>query len=330
MEQSVPNRVFSGIQPTGLVHIGNYLGAIKAWANLQHRFESLFCIVDYHAITVPFEPGLMQQNIFDAAVANIAAGLDPEVATIFVQSHVPEHTELAWILNTITPMGRLSHMTQFKEKSRQISGEVNVGLFDYPVLQAADILLYKADLVPVGQDQVQHIELTRDIARKFNVTFGDTFPSPRAQLSKAARIMALGDPTKKMSKSLPGSYIALTDPPERIRELVMRAVTDTGPSPETDMTPGVANLFTMLREFSAPDTVREYEDAYASRTLRYSDLKNTLVEDIIAALAPIRARASELAASPQRVHNILRDGAEKAKAIAQKTMAEVKLKMGLV
>lgn len=322
-------RVFSGIQPTGLVHIGNYLGAIKTWVELQHDYESLFCIVDYHAITVPYGPGTLPANVFDAAVMNIAAGLDPKVAIIFVQSHVPEHTELAWILNTITPMGRLSHMTQFRDKSRQAGVEVNAGLFNYPILQAADILLYKAEIVPVGEDQVQHIELTRDIARKFNGLFGEMFPIPKPHLSQAPRVMSLADPTKKMSKSIPGSYIALSDPPNRIREQVMHAVTDSGPQPGAPMSPGTANLFTLLDQFSSPETVKRFKSDYEAGTLRYLDLKRTLADDITVALDPIRRKREELLSNPEIIHAILSDGAQEARAIAKATMAEVKQKMGL-
>jgi len=321
-------RIFSGIQPTGVVHIGNYLGAIRQWVREQYIHESFFCIVDYHAITVPYDPATMQDQIFDAAAVNIAAGLDPKVATIFVQSHVPEHTELAWLFNTIAPMGRLSHMHQFKEKSRRLE-TVNVGLFDYPVLQAADILLYKASLVPVGEDQVQHIELTRDIARKFNVTFGETFPDVRATLSETARIMALNDPTSKMSKSIPGSFIGLVDEPDVIRQQIMRAVTDVGPLPEGQMSPGVANLFKILKGFSTPETAARFEKAYAEGTLRYSDLKKTIAEDVISALEPIRRRYAELRSNPRAVHEVLQRGAAYASSIAKETMREVKEKMGL-
>lgn len=321
-------RIFSGIQPTGVVHVGNYLGAIKQWVRDQYHYKSFFCIVDYHAITVPYDPESMQQQILDAAAVNIAAGLDPEVATIFVQSHVPEHTELTWLFNSITPMGRLSHMHQFREKSRRLE-TVNVGLFDYPVLQAADILLYKASRIPVGEDQVQHIELTRDIARKFNVTFGDTFPDVKATLSPTARIMALNEPDKKMSKSIPGSYIGLTDNPADIREQVMKAVTDVGPRPEGEMSPGVANLFQLLRGFSSPETIAEFEESYAAGHLRYSNLKSKLAEDIAAELESVRVKYEELKADPSRVHHILQRGADEARARARETMQEVKEKMGL-
>lgn len=323
-------RVFSGIQPTGLVHIGNYLGAIKSWVDIQHQYESYFCIVDYHAITIPYDPITMQESIFDAAVVNIAAGLDPDVATIFVQSHVPEHTELEWLLNTITPIGRLSHMTQFKEKSRQFAEGVNAGLFNYPILQAADILLYKASVVPVGEDQIQHIELTRDIARKFNVTFGETFPEVEARLSTAPRIMSLADPAKKMSKSIPGSFIGLIDPPDVVRQHILRAVTDSGPQPGAPMSPGTANLFMLMREFSPPETVQQFKEQYEFGTIRYSEMKKVLAEDVVNALGPIRERAEALKADPEYVNGILKTGAGKARRIARKTIREVKQKMGLL
>lgn len=323
-------RVFSGIQPTGLVHIGNYLGAIKSWVDLQHKFESYFCIVDYHAITIPYEPQKMQQNIFDAAVVNIAAGLDPNAATIFVQSHVPEHTELEWLLNTIAPIGRLSHMTQFKEKSRQFPEGINAGLFNYPILQAADILLYKATVVPVGEDQIQHLELTRDLARKFNVTFGETFSEVEASLSTAPRIMALSDPYRKMSKSIPGSYIGLTDPPDNVRQHILRSVTDAGPQAGAPMSPGTANLFTLMREFSPADTYQRFKLEYEERTIRYSEMKKTLADDVVNALAPIREKAEQLKADPDYIHDMLKEGASKAKRIARKTIHEVKFKMGLL
>src|SRR5574341_467067 len=199
-------RVFSGIQPTGGIHLGNYVGAIRQWAELQREFESYFCIVDLHAITVDYEPAELPQRVLDAAAANIAAGIDPARSVLFVQSHVSEHSELAWLLNVITPLGQLERMTQFKEKGRRARHGLMAGLLNYPVLMAADVLLYKASVVPVGDDQVQHVELMRDVAERFNKQFGDTFPVPEVRLTKGARIMALNDPAKKMSKSVPGSY----------------------------------------------------------------------------------------------------------------------------
>jgi len=271
----------------------------------------------------------MQGRVFDAAVANMAAGLDPDVATIFVQSHAPEHTELTWLLNSITPMGWLARMTQFKEKSAHLKGSVSVGLFDYPVLQASDILLYKAEIVPVGEDQVQHIELARDIARKFNATFGDTFPEPEAVLSSSPRIMALNDPTRKMSKSLPGSYIAMSDSPAEILDKMMKAVTDAGPTRGGDMSPGAANLFVLMKEFSPPETLRRFEEEYGGGEIRYSEMKETLARDIAAALAPFRAARESLLAKPETVNEILRRGADKARIYARETLNEVKRKMGL-
>ena len=202
-------RLFSGIQPSGDVHVGNYLGAIKNWVRMVDQYDCVFCIVDYHAITIEYDPQEMQKRILNAAAVNIAAGLDPNRCTIFVQSYVPEHTELAWILNTITPIGHLERMTQFKDKSKQHRENINAGLFTYPVLQAADIMLYKGEAVPIGEDQVQHIELAREIARKFNLRYGETFPEPLEILSEAPRIMGLDGKTK-MSKSL-GNYISLEE-----------------------------------------------------------------------------------------------------------------------
>lgn len=323
-------RAFSGLQPTGTIHLGNYVGAIKNWVALQDQYDCFFCIVDYHAITIPYDPGEMQSRIFDAAVVNLAAGLNPDVSTIFVQSHVPEHTELTWLLNAITPMGWLGRMTQFKEKSAQFRDTVNVGLFDYPVLQAADILLYKAEVVPVGEDQVQHIELTRDICRKFNGTFGSVFPEPEALLSPAARIMALNDPARKMSKSIPGSYVGLLDSPDEIRQKMMRAVTDAGPTPGEEMSPGTRNLFSLLKEFSAATTVQRFQEEYDNGTIRYSELKSVLADDIAAGLTPLRDAAKELQAEPDTIKQILLDGAERARELARDTMREVKEKMGLI
>lgn len=322
-------RVFSGIQPTGLIHVGNYLGAIRSWVDVQERYESYFCIVDYHAITVPYDPADMQDRILDAVASNIAAGLDPEKCSIFVQSHVPEHTELCWLLTCLTPLGNLQRMTQFKEKSSRQPEHVSAGLMNYPILQAADILLYKASVIPVGEDQVQHLELSRVLARKFNHTFGETFPEPRPMLVKQAKIMALNDPEKKMSKSLPGSYIALSDEPEEIRAKIRRAVTDTGPSHD-EMAPGVKNLFMLLEAFAPADTVRYLRDAYERRDLKYSELKHAVAEALVESLTPIRECRRELLARPHILEEIVAEGAKKARTIAHETMVEVKEKMGLV
>jgi tryptophanyl-tRNA synthetase len=327
-------RVFSGIQPTGVVHVGNYVGAIRQWAELQRDYDSYFCIVDLHAITTPYETEEFPQRVMDAAVANIAAGIDPARSVLFVQSHVPEHCELMWLLNTITPAGQLERMTQYKEKARQLGSKVGVmaGLLNYPVLQAADVLLYKAALVPVGEDQVQHIELMRDIAERFNKQFGETFPLPEVRLVKGARVMALNDPTKKMSKSVPGSVIALAESPEAIRKKIRSAVTDPGPpakgSKLDDASPGVANLFTLLEVF-APDRYTAFADAYRAGTIRYSEMKEVLADAMIRAFAPIRDRYEELMRSPDVVRDVLAEGARRARPVAEATMDEVRRRMGL-
>jgi len=330
-QEKSEHRIFSGIQPTGGLHLGNYLGALKNWARLQYQHDSIFCIVDLHAITVPYEAETMQELILDAAAMNLACGLDPEVAIIFVQSHVREHAELCWLLTTMTSVGRLSRMTQFKEKSARLEREhINAGLFNYPILQAADILLYKADLVPVGEDQEQHLELARDIAGKFNITFGETFPLPAIALSSAPRVMSLADPTAKMSKSVAGSAIGLADDPSVVHKAIMRAVTDVGPLPDGQMGPGIANLFTLLKEFSSPEVVKSFQEAYEAGQLRYAELKKQLAEDTVAGLTPIREKYNDLVAHPNKIKEILQNGADRARAIAEKTMIEVKQKMGLL
>jgi tryptophanyl-tRNA synthetase len=325
-------RVFSGIQPTGVIHIGNYAGAIAQWAQMQREFDSYFCIVDLHAITVPYEPEEFPQLVLDAAAANLAAGIDPQLSVLFVQSHIPEHTELMWLLNVITPLGQLERMTQYKDRARRSKVGVMVGLLNYPVLMAADVLLYKGGLVPVGDDQVQHVELMRDIAERFNKQFGDTFPLPEVRLSKAARIMALNDPQVKMSKSVPGSYLSLVESPEEIRKKIRTAVTDPGPpakgSKLTDATPGVANLFTLLEVF-APSRYPQFVSAYQSGAIKYSELKQVLADAMIETFTPFRDRYQQLIARPDEVRDILADGARRARPVAQATMEEVRQKMGL-
>lgn len=320
--------VFSGIQPSGNIHVGNLLGAIRNWVELQEHHRCYFCIVDYHAITVPYDPRALPELVREAVLINVAAGLDPDRSVIFAQSQVPEHTELAWLFNTITPVGQLQRMTQYKDKARQHAASVNAGLLNYPVLQAADILLYKADLVPVGEDQVQHIELTRDIARRFNQLFGQTFPEPQAYLTRGSRIMSLDDPTRKMSKSEPAGAISVLDEPRVIREKLRKAVTDTGPS-GPEMSPGVANLFTLLELFAPPEVFRQFRQAYDERTIRYSDLKDALAEHMVAALAPIQERYRELKAKPSSAEEIASAGAEQARRVAREVIREVRARMGL-
>lgn len=322
-------RLFSGIQPSGDVHIGNYLGAIKNWVRMIDQYDCIFCIVDYHAITIEYKPKEMQRRILDAAAVNIAAGLDPERCTIFVQSYVTEHTELAWILNTITPMGYLERMTQFKDKSKQHRENINAGLFTYPVLQAADIMLYKGESVPIGEDQVQHIELAREIARKFNMRYGETFPEPQEILSEAPRIMGLDGKTK-MSKSL-GNYISLVETPESIWKKLSTAVTDENRKRRTDPgNPDICNLFSLHKHFSKKEQIERINVVCRSAEIGCIECKNILSDNIIEALTPIRYRYEQLIKNPDYLLDRLRTGAKKCKNIAENTMIEVKKKMGLI
>lgn len=321
-------RVFSGIQPTGAIHVGNYAGAIQNWVKMQDEMDSIYCIVDYHSLTIPYDPKEMPRRVLDAALDILACGVDPQKCKLFIQSHVPEHTELTWILSCVAPLGELNRMTQFKEKSERVDS-VNLGLYSYPVLQAADILLYKADLVPVGEDQVQHLEVTREIARRFNAQYGDTFPEPQVRLTKAPRIMTLSDPTRKMSKSIEGSAIMLTDSDEAIKKQIKRAVTDVGPGEPGEMSPGVANLFVLLEVFGEPSVLEQFKSDYAAGGLRYGDLKAALTEAMLSKLGPIRARRQELAARPGEVCRLLLDSASELRKIAQATLREVRERMGL-
>ena len=332
----MPNKkkiIFSATAPSGNIHIGNYIGAIKQWAELQNTGEhqNIFCVVDEHAITTPQEPAKLRSKILEVFTLYLALGIDPEKSIIFVQSSVSEHTELAWILNTITPIGELERMTQFKDKSQK-QKSVLAGLLNYPTLMAADILLYKTNLVPIGEDQLQHIELTRMIARKFNSTFGETFAIPEPFINKEGkRIMGLDDPLKKMSKSAenPKNYIALLDSPETIREKIKAAVTDSASEIKYDMEnkPAISNLLTIYSLFSRK-TITELEKEYDGKN--YSVFKNDLAEIIIEGLSPIQKKYKELSANPNYIKKVLRDGAEKAKTIASQTMAEVRSKIGFL
>jgi tryptophanyl-tRNA synthetase len=357
------SRIFSGIQPSGELHIGNYLGAVKNWVALQRQYESFFCIVDYHAITIAYEPEDLRRRTRDMAISLLASGIDPSACTLFVQSAVPEHTELAWIFNTVTPLGELERQTQFKDKStRQES--ILAGILNYPVLQAADILLYKADLVPVGEDQVQHLELSREIARRWNTKFSpgyavktaeaemkraeatspetgmpagpsaDTarvegfFPEPQPLLTPTRRIMGL-DGKAKMSKSL-GNTVGLLEDPQDMWEKLRPAVTDPARVRRTDPgTPEVCNIYHLHKAFSPPETVDHV--AVQCRTAGWGciDCKKVLFESMNRELAPIRQRASEISANERGISELLLQGAEKARAIAQETVRETKELMGL-
>jgi len=322
------HRIFSGIQPSGELHIGNYLGAIRNWVALQAQYECIYCIVDLHAITQPYDTATLAPRTVEMAVGLLAAGIDPSHTMLFVQSHVPQHSELMWALNTVTPLGELERMTQFKEKSaRQES--VPAGLLNYPILQAADILLYKADGVPVGEDQLQHLELAREIARRWNTRFGvKTFPEPQPLFSQARRIMGL-DGQAKMSKSL-GNTVGVLDPPEAVWEKLRPAVTD--PARKTRKDPGnpeVCNIFTMHRALSTAEQVAHVDGKCRTAGWGCLDCKRLLADNMIAELAPVRERAAELRAHPERVREVLAAGAGRCRAIAAATMAEVRDVMGL-
>lgn len=322
-------RIFSGIQPSGNLHIGNYLGAIHQWLRLQDDYEALFCVVDLHAITVPQDPAELRAKTLEIAKIYLAAGIDPNKCTLFVQSHVKEHAELAWVLNTITRVGDLEKMTQFKDKAQSGRETAGVGLYDYPVLMAADILLYDTDKVPVGKDQMQHIELTRELARRFNERFGQTFKVPVGQLSTAgALIMGLDDPAKKMSKSAASAYnyIALTDDAVSVEKKIMKAVTDSGTAVEySDDKPALKNLINIYSLFSGKlpeDIVSEY----AGRG--YGDFKKGLADTVNAFLVPFQERMAAL--SDEDVMKILANGAEKARALARAKADEVSEKVGFL
>jgi len=324
------SRIFSGIQPSGELHIGNYLGAVKNWVRLQHQHPTIVCIVDYHAITVPYDVERLRVRRREMAVSLLAAGIDPNIATLFAQSTVQEHTELAWIFNTVTPLGELERQTQFKEKSQR-QESISTGLLTYPVLQAADILLYHADLVPVGEDQVQHLELSRVVARRWNAQFGrgeEYFAEPKPLLSPTPRIMGL-DGQAKMSKSL-GNTVGLLETPEQSWEKLRPAVTDPKRVKRTDPgTPEVCNIYHLHKAFSPPATVEHVAMQCSTAGWGCIDCKKVLHGNMTAELAPIQARAKELQAKPGMVEDALAGGTERCKAIASQTIREVRERMGI-
>ncbi|MDI3528185.1 MAG: tryptophanyl-tRNA synthetase [Thermoanaerobacter sp.] len=322
-------RVFSGVQPSGDIHIGNYLGAMRQFVALQDDYECFFCAVDLHALTVPQDPKVLKEKTIELAALYLAIGLDPKKVTIFIQSHVPAHAELAWLLQCITYFGELSRMTQFKDKSKG-KESVSVGLFTYPDLMAADILLYNTHYVPVGEDQKQHLELTRDIAQRFNNRFGETFVVPEPMILKlGARIMSLTDPTKKMSKSDsdPNNRINLLDEPSVIKKKIMRAVTDSETEIRLDWEnkPGVSNLLTIYSLFTGME-IEEVVNKFKGQG--YGTLKKELAEVVIDKLTVIQKNYKDL--SRDYVLKVLKEGAERAQAVAEKTLKEVKEKMGLI
>ncbi|MCX8044737.1 MAG: tryptophan--tRNA ligase [Desulfobacterota bacterium] len=321
-------RIFSGIQPTGIIHIGNYVGAIKNWKALTDTYDCIYCIVDYHAMTIEYNPSSFFENIMAAARTLIACGLEQDRCLLFVQSQVPEHTELAWIFNCLTPLGDLERMTQFKDKSRQHADNINAGLLTYPLLQAADILLYKAELVPVGEDQVQHIELTRRTARRFNNRFGMVFPEPDELLSITPRILGTDGQTK-MSKSM-NNYIGILEPPETIKQKLLTAATDPQRIRRSDPgDPDVCNLFTMHKSFSPPEIIQQIAHDCRTAGIGCIQCKETLFAYIMDELSPIQQRAAELERTPDLVRATLEYGAQRCRNIAQQVMEEVRKKTGI-
>ncbi len=323
-------KVFSGIQPSNIPHIGNYIGALKQWVELQKEYACTFCIVDLHAITVPQDPKELRLAILNTAAIYLAIGLDPKKCTIYVQSDVPQHAELGWILGTLVRMSELERMTQYKDKSKKEGENVGVGLFSYPALMAGDILLYDTTTVPVGEDQMQHVELTRTLARRFNRRFGKTFVVPEAKIQKTgARIMALDNPKSKMSKSgAPGNMISLTDSSDVIRKKIMRAVTDSGKGISFDpkKKPAIANLMTIYHHVTG-DSLEKIEKEFEGKG--YGDFKKALAEAAVEYLSPIREKIADYTKDKAQVERILAAGAKKAEAIAEKKMKLVRERVGL-
>jgi len=321
-------RIFSGAQPTGLLHIGNYLGALKNWVALQDEYESFFCIVNLHAVTLPQDPKMLRQKTLDLARVYLAAGVDPKKSTIFIQSDVPEHAELAWVLSCIARMGELERMTQFKDKGKDNAERAGVGLFTYPALMASDILLYQTDLVPIGQDQKQHLELTRDLAERFNRDFGETFVVPEAFIPPVgAKIMSLADPSKKMSKSDENAAgaIFLLDDADTITKKIKRAVTDSGTDIKFDETrPAITNLLTIFQLLTGK-TRDECESHFEGKG--YGHFKTELAETVVEFLRPFQEKVKDF--DDAALREILKPGAEKARSIASATLKSVYDKMGI-
>jgi tryptophanyl-tRNA synthetase len=326
---STPKRILSGIQPSGTIHIGNFFGAIENWVRLMKEYDCFFTIVDLHAITVTYDPALLPQRVWDAALDNMAAGLDPERCTIFVQSHVPEHTELCWLLNCVTPLGELGRMTQFKEKSERERENVTAGLLNYPILQAADILIYKADAVPVGEDQAQHLEFTREVARRFNSRFGPYFPEPATLIGRGARVMGL-DGSSKMSKSMDNT-IGVGEEPDAIWEKLRPAKTDEARKRRSDPgNPDLCNIFSYHKLVTPEGEIREVVEGCTGATIGCLDCKKIFHRNLMKRLDPIRERRQALQAKPEFVREALRAGARKARVVARETLDGAKTLMGLI
>lgn len=334
MAEEVKKRVFSGVQPTGKVTLGNYLGAIRNWTPLQDLYNCLFCVVDLHSLTVTQVPAELRKNTIELVALYIACGLDPSKSALFIQSHVHEHAELAWILDTIAYVGELNRMTQFKDKSRRHADNINMGLMNYPVLMASDILLYQAELIPVGKDQVQHVELVRDIAQRFNARYSETFAVPQCLLNKSgSSIKSLQDPTAKMSKSdaNENAVISLTDSPDDIRRKLRRAVTDSDTdancvrqSPDKPGVSNLLNIYSLCSGISVSDAERQFEGK------GYGVFKDAVADAVISVLQPIQTEQKRLLADKGYLEAMLKQGADHASFLAQKTLAKVYRKVGLV
>ncbi len=330
LEKKRKKRVFSGIQPTGEIHIGNYLGAIQHWVSIQSEFDCIYCVVDLHAITIPQDPKILKAKIREVAGILIAAGINPEQTVVFVQSHITAHAELTWILNCFTPIGWMQRMTQFKEKSEMQKERVSVGLFDYPALMAADILLYDTDLVPVGEDQKQHLEFTRDLAQRFNTMYGETFVLPEPSIPEiGARIMGLETPTKKMSKSEggEGNSINLLDSPDEIRSKIKRATTDSLREIRFDESRhGIHNLLVIYELFTG-EKRKDIEARFEGKG--YAELKKELGEVVVEGLRPVQTRYKELTEDPKHLDTLLMEAAERIRPIADRVLTKVKQRVGI-
>ncbi len=328
-------RVLSCIQPTGELHLGNYFGAVKNWVDIQDKYDCIYGIVDLHAMTMAYEPAELKENTLNMLIDLLACGIDPERSILFIQSLVPQHTELTWIFNCITSYGELTRMTQFKDKSEQgdqnAKGKyVSAGLFTYPILQAADILIYKADYVPVGKDQVQHLELSRNIAVRFNRQFGEFFPEPMPLLTDIPKLVSLADPTKKMSKSLDKKhYIGLFEEEDSVRKKVKSAVTDTGDKQGDAMSPGVENLFNLVKACGRQKEYDELVKNYKSGTLKYKDLKDTTADALVELTSGFRIKRNEIAKDRSHVEKLALTLSEKARVLAAETVKQVRSLIGL-
>ncbi len=348
-----PARVFSGIQPTAVMTIGNYFGAVKNWVRLQDEHDAVYCVVDLHAMTARYDPEELRRSSREMFVGLLASGIDPDKATVFIQSSVPEHTELCWVLATLASLGDLGRMTQFKEKSgvqggdaepgaggpdhrrpggREEGGFVSSGLLFYPVLQAADILAYRAALVPVGQDQSQHLEMSRGLARRFNSRFGHVFPEPETLHTHVPKLLSPADPTRKMSKSLgPRHYIGLFEEEESIRSKIRSAVTDSGAPPTAGQppSPGVENLLVMLEASGSEEAAKEMREDYFAGSLRYSDLKSRTADALVALASEMRDRRADVLRQESDIEGLVAEMALRARAMASETLALVREKAGL-